>query len=202
MLGFVLVGLVSVAVVGVGAVAASMPCVTTSSAPAEPAPLDGPSPYPAPPGCIDEVSVAGGAGPWASGLGAVTVADSETAIVVQSAIAAVARGGRYVAEGNGPVDFDCSGLTAWAWRQAGIYLADYSYTQRAQTIDIPRSAVVPGDLVFWFGGSEHHVALVVAVTGSTISIAEAANPAAGLRVRTLGGSWDEAYLTGFGRVVR
>ena len=57
-LGFVLVGLVSVAVVGVGAVAASMPCVTTSSAPAEPAPLDGPSPYPAPPGCIDEVSVA------------------------------------------------------------------------------------------------------------------------------------------------
>ena len=107
-----------------------------------------------------------------------------------------------MAEGNGPVDFDCSGLTAWAWRQAGVSLADYSYTQRAQTVDIPRSAVAPGDLVFWFGGSEHHVAIVVAVNGTTITIAEAANPTAGLRIRELGGSWDDAYLTGFGRVLR
>jgi cell wall-associated NlpC family hydrolase len=107
-----------------------------------------------------------------------------------------------VAEGNGPVDFDCSGLTAWAWRQAGVYLADYSYAQRAQTVDIPRSVVAPGDLVFWFGGSEHHVAIIVAVSGATITIAEAANPAAGLRIRDLGGGWDDAYLTGFGRVTR
>jgi len=128
--------------------------------------------------------------------------DGQAAEAVAAALTAVGRGGRYVAEGNGPVDFDCSGLTSYAWRQAGVSLVDYSYTQRAQTRDIPSSMVQPGDLVFWFGGSEHHVAIVTAVEGSQISIAEAANPEAGIRTRLLGGSWDEAYLTGFGRVLR
>ena len=128
--------------------------------------------------------------------------DGQTAVAVAAALTVVGRGGRYVAEGNGPVDFDCSGLTSYAWRQAGVSLVDYSYTQRAQTRDIPRSMVQPGDLVFWFGGSEHHVAIVTAVQGSQITIAEAANPEAGIRTRLLGGSWDEAYLTGFGRVFR
>ncbi len=128
--------------------------------------------------------------------------DAQAAGAVAAALTAVGRGGRYVAEGNGPVDFDCSGLTSYAWRQAGVTLVDYSYTQRSQTRDIPRSFVQPGDLVFWFGGSEHHVAIVTAVNGSQISIAEAANPEAGIRTRLLGGSWDDAYLTGFGRVTR
>lgn len=128
--------------------------------------------------------------------------DPQAAVAVAAALTAVSRGGRYVAEGNGPVDFDCSGLTAWAWRQAGVSLVDYSYTQHAQTRDIPRELVQPGDLVFWFGGAEHHVAIVTAVADGQITIAEAANPDAGLRVRQLGGGWDDAYLTGFGRVVR
>lgn len=132
----------------------------------------------------------------------VAAPDPSAARAVAAAIAAVARGGRYVAEGNGPVDFDCSGLTSFAWRQAGVSLVDYSYTQRSQTRDIPRSLVQPGDLVFWFGGSEHHVAIVTAVNGTQITIAEAANPEAGIRTRLLGGSWDEAHLTGFGRVIR
>ena len=128
--------------------------------------------------------------------------DAQAAGAVAAALTAVGRGGRYVAEGNGPVDFDCSGLTSYAWRQAGVTLVDYSYTQRSQTRDIPRSFVQPGDLVFWFGGSEHHVAIVTAVNGAQITIAEAANPDAGIRTRLLGGGWDEAYLTGFGRVTR
>jgi cell wall-associated NlpC family hydrolase len=114
----------------------------------------------------------------------------------------VASGGRYVAEGNGPIDFDCSGLTAWAWRQAGVSLVDYSYTQRQATTAIPRSAAAPGDLVFWFGGDAHHVAIITAVDGDQITIAEAANPTTGLAVRTLGGAWDDAHLSGFGRVTR
>jgi cell wall-associated NlpC family hydrolase len=128
--------------------------------------------------------------------------DPAAGIAVAAALTAVGRGGRYVAEGNGPVDFDCSGLTAWAWRQAGVALVDYSYSQRSQTRDIPRALAQPGDLVFWFGGSEHHVAIITAVSSSQVTIAEAANPTAGIRVRQLGGSWDDAYLTGFGRVVR
>ncbi|MDO8308909.1 MAG: NlpC/P60 family protein [Actinomycetota bacterium] len=134
--------------------------------------------------------------------GLIPAPDVQASVAVAAALTAVGRGGRYVAEGNGPVDFDCSGLTSYAWRQAGVSLVDYSYTQRTQTRDIPRSMVQPGDLVFWFGGSEHHVAIVTTVDGSQITIAEAANPDAGIRTRLLGGSWDEAYLTGFGRVTR
>ena len=128
--------------------------------------------------------------------------DAQAAVAVAAALTATGRGGRYVAEGNGPVDFDCSGLTAWAWRQAGISLVDYSYTQRSQTRDIPRALAAPGDLVFWFGGDEHHVAIITAVDGPVITIAEAANPEAGVRTRQLGDGWDAAYLTGFGRVIR
>lgn len=201
-LGLVPVAFVSVVVVGLGAVAASTHCVAASPSPTEPALNDGFSPSPVPTPCVSDASDLGEFGAWIAGPDDQVVADPRTIIAVRSALVAVARGGRYVAEGNGPIDFDCSGLTAWAWRQAGVYLADYSYTQRAQTVDIPRSAVAPGDLVFWFGGSEHHVAIVVAVSGAAITIAEAANPAAGLRIRDLGGGWDDAYLTGFGRIVR
>lgn len=129
----------------------------------------------------------------ASGLGAAAALE---------AVAAVGRGGRYVVEGNGPVDFDCSGLTAWAWRQAGVSLPDYSYSQWDATARIAREQLAPGDLVFWFGGDVHHVAIVVAVDGGRVVIAEAANPDAGLRIRDLGGSWDAAYLSGYGRVAR
>ena len=128
--------------------------------------------------------------------------DAQAAVAVAAALTAVGRGGRYIAEGNGPVDFDCSGLTAWAWRQARVSLVDYSSTQRSQTRDSPRALAAPGDLVLWFGGSEHHVAIITAVDGPTITIAEAANPAAGIRTRQLGDGWDTAYLTGFGRVIR
>ena len=128
--------------------------------------------------------------------------DAQAAIAVAAALTGVHSGGRYIAEGNGPIDFDCSGLTAWAWRQAGVDLVDYSYTQRAATAAIPRSAVQPGDLVFWFGGDVHHVAIVTAVDGDQITIAEASNPTSGLGVRTLGGAWDDAHLSGFGRVTR
>jgi len=128
--------------------------------------------------------------------------DPAAAIAVAAALTGVRSGGRYVAEGNGPIDFDCSGLTAWAWRHAGVSLVDYSYTQREATTTIPRSAAQPGDLVFWFGGDAHHVAIITAVDGDQITVAEAANPTTGLAVRTLGGAWDDAHLSGFGRVTR
>ena len=177
---------VSVAMAGAAITATSLeaPCPTSMTVDGAVCPgstLDGPSP-------VDPSTI--------------TAPDGQVAVAVAAALTAVSRGGRYVAEGNGPVDFDCSGLTAWAWRQAGVSLVDLSYTQRSQTQDVPRSMVQPGDLVFWFGGSEHHVAIITAVRDGQITIAEAANPSAGLRTRPLGGGWDDAYLTGFGRVVR
>jgi cell wall-associated NlpC family hydrolase len=129
------------------------------------------------------------------------IADGVGGQAALAAVTAVGRGGRYVAEGNGPVDFDCSGLTAWAWRQVGVSLPDYSYSQWDITARISREQLQPGDLVFWFGGDVHHVAIVVTVDAGRVRIAEAANPGAGLRVRDLGDSWDQAYLSGYGRVI-
>lgn len=140
------------------------------------------------------------ANPFVIDPGGVPAPSTLASAAVESAIAAVGRGGRYVAEGNGPVDFDCSGLTAFAWRAAGVRLVDYSYAQWEQTRRIPREVLAPGDLVFWFGGDVHHVAIVVSVNGQRVQIAEAANPDAGLRVRDLGDSWDQAHLSGYGRV--
>ena len=133
--------------------------------------------------------------------GSIPATNPMAAMAVQTAVEAIGRGGRYIAEGNGPVDFDCSGLTAFAWRAAGVRLVDYSYSQWEQTRRIPLEAVAPGDLVFWFGGDVHHVAIVVSVNGNRVQIAEAANPDAGLRIRDLGGAWDDAHLSGFGRVL-
>lgn len=128
--------------------------------------------------------------------------DLWAAAAVQSAIDAVGRHGRYIAEGNGPVDFDCSGLTSFAWRAAGVQIVDYSFTQRSQTRRIPRELLAPGDLVFWIGEDAHHFAIVVAVNGAHVQIAEASNPDVGLRIRDFGDSWDQTYVTGYGRVTR
>lgn len=46
------------------------------------------------------------------------------------------------------VGFDCSGLTAWAWRQAGIEMDSYTVSQAAAFREISSDQIVPGDLVF------------------------------------------------------
>lgn len=43
---------------------------------------------------------------------------------------------------------DCSGLTQWAYRQAGMEISRTTYTQVAHGVPVPRSAVAVGDLVF------------------------------------------------------
>ena len=58
--------------------------------------------------------------------------------------------GDYVWGASGPIDFDCSGLVAWAYAQAGVPgLPHYSGAQYAMTTRISRSQLQPGDLVFW-----------------------------------------------------
>lgn len=152
--------------------------------------------------CSSEFAGSGGIPDSLVDTGSIPASDPLAAAAVQAAIEAVGRHGRYIAEGNGPADFDCSGLTAFAWRAGSVQIADYSFTQWNQTRRIPRESLAPGDLVFWFGGDVHHVAIVVGVNGSRVQIAEAVNPDVGIRIRDLGDSWDQTYLTGYGRVTR
>ncbi len=53
------------------------------------------------------------------------------------------------------VSFDCSGLTAWAWGQAGVSLPHQSRSQYAVLPHIPQSAVQPGDLLFYYNPIGH-----------------------------------------------
>ena len=55
---------------------------------------------------------------------------------------------RFAAESPG-VAFDCSGLTKYAWGQAGVYLPHQSAAQYASIPHISQSEIQPGDLIFY-----------------------------------------------------
>jgi len=51
--------------------------------------------------------------------------------------------------------FDCSGLTMWVWREAGVSLPHNAAAQYAALPHVPVSALEPGDLVFFYRPIEH-----------------------------------------------
>jgi cell wall-associated NlpC family hydrolase len=67
----------------------------------------------------------------------------------------------YVFGSPGPSSYDCSGLTAAAWASVGVHLDHYTKDQWNEGAAITQSQLQPGDLVFYFPGSLHHVALYV-----------------------------------------
>ena len=117
------------------------------------------------------------------------------ALAVQYALSQV--GKRYVAAAAGPSSFDCSGLTMAAWRQAGVSLSHYSYSQFSQVRRIPDSELQPGDLVFYFGSGAHHVAMYIG-NGKMVS---ASNPSDGVEIIDYKGPWYGSRYSGAGRVV-
>ena len=74
----------------------------------------------------------------------------------------------YVWGAKGPNRFDCSGLTQWAWAQAGIRLGPDTYTQVGQGVPVAPGQVRAGDLIFpkysWDGRGPGHVQLAISAT--------------------------------------
>lgn len=66
----------------------------------------------------------------------------------------------YTWGGAGPSTFDCSGLTAWAWRVGGVNLPHNAAAQQSSGTPVSRDALQPGDLVF-FGSPAYHVGLYI-----------------------------------------
>ena len=58
------------------------------------------------------------------------------------------------------VGFDCSGLTMWAWAQAGVSLPHSAAAQFAMLPHVDPSQMQPGDLLFFYSDL-HHVALYI-----------------------------------------
>jgi peptidoglycan DL-endopeptidase CwlO len=58
-------------------------------------------------------------------------------------------GSSYLSGGNGPSAFDCSGLTSWAMRQAGIAIPRTSFAQFGVGSAVGKGAIQAGDLVFF-----------------------------------------------------
>jgi cell wall-associated NlpC family hydrolase len=79
-------------------------------------------------------------------------------VAVQTARAQI--GDPYVWGATGPDAFDCSGLTSYSWKAAGVILPRTSREQYAAGVKVARSALRPGDLVY-FGSPIYHVALYI-----------------------------------------
>jgi peptidoglycan DL-endopeptidase CwlO len=73
------------------------------------------------------------------------------------------RGDPYVWGGAAPGGFDCSGLTSWAYRQAGVTLPRSSRAQYGMGKSVSKDALEPGDLLFYGGSASsiHHVAMYI-----------------------------------------
>ncbi|TFV67744.1 UNVERIFIED_ORG: NlpC/P60 family protein [Bacillus sp. AZ43] len=82
------------------------------------------------------------------------VADSAAAqIAIDTAMAQ--RGKPYVWAAGGPNAYDCSGLTAYAFRAAGIKLPHSSRLQSQMGQPVSRDQLQPGDLVFFYSPVSH-----------------------------------------------
>jgi peptidoglycan DL-endopeptidase CwlO len=103
---------------------------------------------------------AGSGGSAAAGSGSVTWASGGTsaadgpalsrAQVIAFLTAAESRLGLpYVWGGNGPTQFDCSGLVQWSLAQAGVVMPRVAADQALTGPAVPLSQLAPGDLLFY-----------------------------------------------------
>jgi cell wall-associated NlpC family hydrolase len=90
----------------------------------------------------------------------------EAARVVRTAVGQIGDG--YAYGGTGPGAFDCSGLTAFAFAEAGVELPHSSYGQFTVGTAVDRREIRRGDLVFFStaGSGASHVG--VATGASTV----------------------------------
>jgi cell wall-associated NlpC family hydrolase len=114
---------------------------------------------------------------------------SMAGIAVNAAMSQLGVAYRFAAESPG-VAFDCSGLTKYAWGQAGVYLPHQSGAQYGSIPHVSQSEIQPGDLIF-YKSPIGHVAIYIG-GGSMIHA-----PATGQVVKVAAVNW--AKVVGIGR---
>jgi len=89
----------------------------------------------------------------AAASGPVVASSQAAQVAVNAALAQ--RGKPYVWAASGPGSFDCSGLTAYAYRAAGVGLPHSSALQARVGQAVGRANLQPGDLVFFYSPISH-----------------------------------------------
>jgi cell wall-associated NlpC family hydrolase len=84
----------------------------------------------------------------------VPAVSSRSGLAVQAALAQQGVPYRYATSIPG-VGFDCSGLTAYAWAQAGVGLPHQSRAQFASVPHVPKESAQAGDLLFFYSPISH-----------------------------------------------
>jgi cell wall-associated NlpC family hydrolase len=110
--------------------------------------------------------------------------------VLKTATAQIGDG--YAYGGTGPDGFDCSGLTAYAFADAGVSLPHNSHAQAAMGEPIDRNEIRPGDLVFFStaGPGASHVGVA---TGST-TVVSATTSGGVMKHSTTDAYWGGHYV--------
>jgi cell wall-associated NlpC family hydrolase len=119
-------------------------------------------------------------------------ADAEATTLQARALSAAAskQGDPYRYGAVGPDSFDCSGLTLFAYRQAGAQLPRTAQAQYDSAHHIPSSDRLPGDLVFFHDGRRvYHVAIYA----GNDQVWHAPHPGANVRLEHI---WTDAVWYG------
>ncbi len=104
-------------------------------------------------------------------------------------------GGESRAEGG----FDCSGLTYYAWKQAGVTLPRSSSAQYSWVTKIKKADLQPGDLVFYSSSRSASNISHVALYAGDGKIIQAHKPGVPLSEDDLD-TWWTSNLIGYGRI--
>ncbi|GAA2241544.1 hypothetical protein GCM10010145_04450 [Streptomyces ruber] len=129
-------------------------------------------------------------GPVSAASSAARAPDSRAAAAITYAYSKL--GSPYVWGATGPDAFDCSGLVQAAYRWAGVSLPRTTYAQIDVGRRVPRSRLLPGDLVFFYSGVSH-----VGIYVGSGRMIHAPHPSAPVRVAPI----DEMPFAGAARVV-
>ena len=107
----------------------------------------------------------------------------------------------YVTGGDSPSEggFDCSGLTSYAWKQAGVTIPRTSSAQYAWTERITKVELQPGDLVFYSSSKSASNITHVALYAGDGKLVQAHKPGVALSEDDLDSYW-VSNRVGYGRI--